>query len=330
MDWLFISSSPLSGVGQVMCKYKQLFESHGHTVNLIPYYEFDKHEKDLKKYENAMYYIIPTPESVALIPRIKKKCKHLKIMTICETETVHEYYGLLFDYTTLIYVPSLFCLRILSRQFPLGRFKLLPHWTPPPQKNISHKNVPKNIVDVLAQGTYKFYHIGNAVDPRKQLDQILNAFIKLNKPYCQLVIKATCHAPIEINVPNVIVINGLVSDEIINYIHHKCHCYVNFSCSEGVGMGNIDAALHGNPIIFPEYGGCREYIKTPYMITCGRKKIKDNDFLFQKGMEWGDPYFNELMVYMNRCYEMKLKHMGHDYTIDMMNGIYSKYIASIF
>ena len=44
-------------------------------------------------------------------------------------------------------------------------------------------------------------------------------------------------------------------------IHKSSDCYVSFSSSEGVGMGAVEAALRGKPVIITDYGGAPEYVK---------------------------------------------------------------------
>ena len=66
---------------------------------------------------------------------------------------------------------------------------------------IIHAHVPDN-------RPYTFYHIGNVTDPRKNFNKIIETFVRMNKPDSRLLIKATCKQPIQINIPNVEVING--------------------------------------------------------------------------------------------------------------------------
>ena len=65
-------------------------------------------------------------------------------------------------------------------------------------------------------------------------------------------------------------------------LHRRCDCYVNFSKSEGVGMGAIEAAIRDKPVILTDFGGPSEYIKSPYMINCELQELENDDFLFQK------------------------------------------------
>ena len=136
----------------------------------------------------------------------------------------------------------------------------------------------------------------------------------MNKPDSRLLIKATWKQPIQINVPNVEVINGLIPDEDMEKIHAMGDCYVSFSSSEGIGMGAVEAALRNKPVIITDYGGAPEYIKTPYTIDCERQKLVKDDFLYQIGMEWGNPNEKQLREFMEDAYTNKIRYMKHPRT----------------
>jgi len=161
---------------------------------------------------------------------------------------------------------------------------------------------------------YTFYHIGNVHDPRKNFNKILECFVRLNKPDTRLIVKATCKYPVNINIPNVTVINNLISDEAMEDIHSKSDCYISFSSSEGVGMGAVEAAIRDKPVIITDYGGAKEYINTPYTIECDLQKIPRDDFLYEAGMQWGKPNVDQLMEFMNDAYNKKLRYMDHSKT----------------
>jgi len=216
-------------------------------------------------------------------------------MTICETETVHEDYGKLFKLFDRIAVPSEFCRKVFKKQFPDTDFYIV------------HAHVPDH-------RPYTFYHIGNVTDPRKNFNKIIETFVRMNKPDTRLLIKATCKQPIQIKIPNVEVINGLVSDEDMEKIHGMGDCYVSFSSSEGIGMGAVEAALRNKPVIITDYGGAPEYIKTPYLIECGLQYLVKDDFLFKVGMEWGKPNEKQLREFMEDAYTKKIRYMEHPRT----------------
>lgn len=282
---LLIGPSLLSGIGHHLKKYGALFP--GST-----YVELSD---ELPDAEEAFIFAIPTSRWLERIPLLKQKYPRLTCMTVCETETVHEDYGKLFEHFDRIAVPSAFCQGVFSRQFPGTTFFII------------HAHIPTD-------DRYVFYHIGNVVDQRKNVRAILEAFIRLNEPNARLLIKATCKTPIQINLPNVRVINGLLSDEELDDIHRMGDCYVSFSHSEGVGMGAVEAAMRDKPVIITDYGGAPEYIKTPYTIACKLQELEKDDFLFKKGMRWGDPDPDQLLEYMRDAFDKRVRHMDHSHT----------------
>ena len=294
-----IVQTPLSGIGQVCLKYCKL-------LGVKP----SKSTDDFKD-QDVFMFCLPVPDNLELMERIKKEAKSYKFMTVCETETVHPLYGKLFDISKTFYVPSKFCKNILQKQFHDVHFKILEHWIPPPTLGLGTLMLP-------SPRPYMFYTIGNAIDPRKQVLKMIGAFLALGLQNAHFVIKATCHSPVEWKIPGVTVINGLVDDDTIQRIHNTCDCYVSFSNSEGVGMGAIEAALNNKPVIIPKYGGCKEYIKTPFMIDCNTKQVGYTDFLFTPTQVWGDPILKDLMKHMKYCYDNNITQWDHEHTKNML------------
>jgi len=222
-------------------------------------------------------------------------------MTVCETETVHEDYGLIMKEFKRVAVPSEFCKRVLSRQFPDNEFYVI------------HAHIPQP-----KEKPYTFYHIGNIMDPRKKFRDILQAFVRLNEPNTRLVVKATSNQAVQIQFPRVEVINDMLSEDEMDTLHNRCDCYVNFSHSEGVGMGAVEAAMRDKPVIITNYGGASEYVKTPYTIDCGLQELERDDFLFKKGMVWGEPNFDQLLEFMRHAYNNRVREMDHEYTRNLV------------
>jgi glycosyltransferase involved in cell wall biosynthesis len=277
-----------TGIGQHAKKYTKLFgvESVYYVIG-----------KELPQCDNGLIFMLPIREHIEYLKHAKRRIKNLACMTVCETETVHEDYGLIMNEFKRVAVPSEFCKRVLSRQFPDNEFYVIhAHIPQPPEK------------------PYTFYHIGNIMDPRKKFREVLQAFVRLNEPNTRLVIKATAKTDVHIQLPRVEVVNGLLDDEQMDRLHERCDCYVNFSHSEGVGMGAVEAALRDKPVIITEYGGASEYIKTPYTIECGLQELEKDDFLFKKGMVWGDPNFDQLLEYMRHAYDNRVRVMNHEHT----------------
>jgi glycosyltransferase involved in cell wall biosynthesis len=271
-----------------MNKYAQLFDD-------AEYITFNETPK--KPYDKTFVFIIPQKESFEYITQ---KFKPDVVMTVCETEPVHENYKLIFDTFPLVLVPSQFCKRIFKNQFPNANIEIFPHW-------------PGGVT-----GPYTFYTIGNIIDPRKNIKMLLQAFSECNFPSgsARLVIKATCREPVKIKTPHVLVLNGLLSDDDMDRVHAMGHCYVNCSHSEGVGMGAVEAALRNKPVIITDFGGLQEYVNTPFVVKCTETTVGIHDFLFEPHMKWGQPSLEDLIKHMRRCYDEKITHWDHQHTRD--------------
>jgi len=282
-----------SGIGNQAIKYVKLFDPNSH------YYVFGS---KLPECERGLIYMLPISDHMEYLKYVRTRVKNLVCMTICETETVHEDYGLIMKEFKKVAVPSEFCKRVFSRQFPDNEFYVI------------HAHIPKP-----KEKPYTFYHIGNIADPRKKFRDVLQAFVRLNEPNTRLVVKATCNQPIHIQFPRVEVINDLLSNEEMDNLHNRCDCYVSFSHSEGIGMGAVEAALRDKPVIITNYGGAPEYVKTPYMIDCELQELERDDFLFKKGMVWGNPNFDQLLEFMRHAYDNRVRHMDHEHTKNVVS-----------
>ena len=277
-----------TGIGNQAIKYTQLFQPDS------TYHVFGS---KIPEHEHGLIFMLPISDHLEYLKYARTRVKNLACMTICETETVHEDYGLIMKEFKKVAVPSEFCKKVFSRQFPDNEFYVIHAHVPTPKEK-----------------PYTFYHIGNILDPRKKFRDILQAFIRLNEPNSRLIVKATCRQPIDIQLPRVEVINDLLSDEQMDELHNRADCYVSFSHSEGIGMGAVEAALRDKPVIITNYGGAPEYVKTPYMIDCELQELENDDFLFKKGMLWGNPNFDQLLEFMRHAYDTRVRYMNHEHT----------------
>lgn len=309
MKWLFIGPTLLAGIGQVTRQYSELIKSLGHEADYIPFGDVVPN----KKYDVGFAFVLPIEQHLHIVDAMLKNCKKNMYMTICETETVHPVYEILVKRYKTLWTPSQFCLDIFKRQFPCGDWRLLHLWAPTPTLNLP----------VVDSEPYTFYTIGNMLDPRKNIKMLIEAFVRLQLPNSRLLLKATCKQDVMWRIPGVVVINGLLSDdELERQVHAQGHCYINCSHSEGVGMGAVEAALRGKPVIITDFGGLKEYVPdTPFVVKCSRTEIQQDDFLFQKGMVWGQPSLENLMSYMHTCYETRVVKWDHPGTKKLIHGI---------
>ncbi len=286
MLWLFVGPTPLSGIGQTMLKYSRMKNTD--------YIQFGQPKPD-KEYTDIFMFILPLQQYVDYA---KTFTERVHVMTICETDPVHEDYKRIFDNFENVFTPSIFCKNIFDKQFNTN-VKFLPLWT-----------------DVIHSTPYTFYTIGNIIDPRKNINMLIEAYVRCNFPKgsTRLVLKATCVKDVSIKLPGVSVINGLVSEEEMDRIHKDCDCYINCSHSEGVGMGAVEAALRNKPVIITDYGGLKEYVNTPFTVHCVETESGIADFLFQPHMKWGVPSIEELISHMKTCYENQIRYWDHTHT----------------
>jgi glycosyltransferase involved in cell wall biosynthesis len=305
--WLFIGPRLLAGIGQVTKRYTDLVDGE--------YVEIGQQPKKTR-YDHGFAFVLPIENQLAAVDQYAQICTEMTYMTVCETEPVNPVYGILSRYKT-IWCPSEFARSTLEKQFPSVEWKLLRHWAP--EKPLKF---PREFDEQGRQTPYTFYTIGNIADPRKNINGLIQAFQDCQfGPAARLVLKATCIESVRIDVPNVVVINGLLSDEAIERIHGSCHCYVNCSHSEGVGMGAVEAAMMSKPVIITDYGGLKEYIKTPWVVACAKGPIGFDDFLFTKDLEWGRPSHEDLVRCLKECFEQRVTSWDHSWTRSLMDGV---------
>ena len=300
--WLFVGPTPLAGIGQVVIKYADMtggdWIQFGNTTT--------------NRYDDVFVFLLPIETNIKLVQNYYEGLgTRLHIMTICETRPVHPNYSKIFEAfpTATHLTPSQFCADIFKEQFG-ANLKVVPLWAP-----------SKEWTPVPDSEPYTFYTIGNIVDPRKNIKELIRAFEKCDFPQgtARLLLKATCARDVSIDVPGVQIVNGLLSvKELEEQIHSKAHCYINFSHSEGVGMGAVEAALRKKPVIVTDFGGLKEYISTSFLIKCSETRVGCEDFLFTSEMIWGEPDHDQLVMFMKECYEKRLDRQEHPETIEMM------------
>lgn len=281
-----------------MNKYAELFESEYVTFNQTP----------TKPYDKVFAFIIPQTET---FNHILTRFKPDIVMTVCETEPVHENYKLIFDTFPTVFTPSEFCRDVFIKQFPNSDVRVFPHW---PGRVGADRAVP-------TRTGYTFYTIGNVLDPRKNIRMLIEAFIRCNfGDDVRLVIKATCVQDVNIKIKNVTVINGLL--DTLDSVHDSCDCYVNCSHSEGVGMGAVEAAIRDKPVILANFGGLKEYVHTPFVVESCKEtqEVGVHDFLFEPHMRWGTPNIHDLIKHMKYCHENTIRTWNHHHTRDFTSG----------
>jgi glycosyltransferase involved in cell wall biosynthesis len=267
-----------------------------------------------KSYDVAVVFVLPVDGLDELMAHYRKKCTRIIYYTICETRPVNEAYGKLLELSPTVYTSSDFCASVFKEQFPHGDFRVL--------RLYAFGSFPKeSLLHVPWAGKYTFYHIGNVVDPRKNMKVLLQAFKTLDDPNTALVLKATCKWKVETSQPNVYIINDFLTHGQMEALHDACQCYVSCSHSEGAGMGAVEAAMRDKPVIIQEYGATKEYIQTPYIIPCTEVPVGTDDFLFKKEHTWGDPDPDVLLDLMKTARDSDIRTWDHTHTRNLMDQV---------
>jgi glycosyltransferase involved in cell wall biosynthesis len=299
MVWAFVGPTPMSGIGQVVMKYADIMKG--------TYFEFfTPFERNM--YSDVFLFALPIPEYMAYFVSL---CPTL-VMTVCETDPVHEEYGKILDiFKGRVVVPSEFCKRILEKQFPGYKVDVLRHTVKIPRP-------------------YTFYTIGNMLDYRKNVSMLLDVFGEhfSGNPDVALVIKSTAREPLNLNIPGVTVINEFLDEKSLGAIHETSHCYINCSYSEGVGMGAVEAAAaYDKPIIITDFGGLAEYIPgTNFILRTTPEEVGRDDFLFQKHMKWAKPSKEDLVRYMKYCYTNRIMSQDHSQTRRLLGSVKEEFL----
>jgi hypothetical protein len=87
-------------------------------------------------------------------------------------------------------------------------------------------------------------------------------------------------------------------------------------------MGAVEAALRNKPVIITDFGGLKEYVKTPFIVRAPCGPVGQNaEFLFNPDMTWGQPRIDDLIKHMKFCYNNKVTTQQHEYTLEKVINV---------
>lgn len=109
---------------------------------------------------------------------------------------------------------------------------------------------------------YYFYTIVDSVNPRKNLEALLESFVAVfsKKKHVKLVVKQYRSSWDITSIPNVISIDGFLSRGQIAALHAVLDCYVSAHHAEAWGLSLSDAMAVGNPVIATGFSGNMFYM----------------------------------------------------------------------
>ena len=149
--------------------------------------------------------------------------------------------------------------------------------------------------------------------PRKNLDLLVNCFIKLNHIY--LVLKTNTKRFQNIQ-SNIITIDYDVSDDKMAELINQCHFVINVSISEGFGLPLCEAIACGKMIIAPYYGGIKTFANTNDIIPIPYKVVdlssEFHDFFGQGAILKED----DVIKSVKKAYEIYQKQLLQSLTLN--------------
>lgn len=223
------------------------------------------HELEKKSLTNVTTVILDT------LPHYMKYISHFK-KSKCIAYTCFDFghyldssWPLFLNHMSEIWTPSTYSKNSMLKSGVKSPIKVMPH---PVDTTKYDKEYTNPRLSIMLQGRFAFYWIGE-FNRRKNLSALIKAFhsefaayepvtlvIKTNNPevdnFCNE-IKKGIKKPGSLCSPEII-INGYLSDDEINSIHHACDCYVSVSVGEAFNGVLQDAMGFNNQIISPNHG----------------------------------------------------------------------------
>ena len=336
MKVFIIYNHPCTGLGQTSLKYIELIRSLGHEVvcrEFVDYFYDNRNGHPIVK-QKIEYYdadilfvnIAPMHDVLHHISDLTSYYKKNMAMMVWETEEIPQIMIKWAKLFSKILTPSIYCLNLFKKVIDT-EYVFLPHHVPNITWNIDQ--IRPRLKKLMNNKKYKFYTIGNMADKRKNLDFLVKGFLQCNFDNAMLFIKVQSYDKVDISGKNIYILDDvLISNEEISYIHDKCDCYISTSFSEGVGLGIVEAANHGNPVIMTNYGGQIDYVTTPYLIDSTIDMIGFDYGYFTSNMTWGHPNYLQYVELLKNVYNSKVKNVEHKRTLNISEN--PTYILSQF
>ena len=292
-------SHRLSGLEYVAC-----LRGLGHAVSTAP--------EDLPQAETAVIHDDPLnfPEIFARLPRLHA----LRTIAFCvwENELFPYQYVEPLRLAGEIWTPSSF-----SRQSMLAHFSdvsVVPHVVR------RHKAGPEDLAFAEASlagsgDAFRFFSIVDSVNPRKNLEALLNAFASLRartRRKVALVLKQY-RKPVDCSgLPGVISVEDELTPGQMAALHKLCHAYVSAHHAEGWGLGLSEAMACGRPVIATAYSGNMDFmdegnsLPVPYRMVPVSAVMCERIPLFRPDMRWAEIDGEALVRAMSRVLEGRL------------------------
>lgn len=148
---------------------------------------------------------------------------------------------------------------------------------------------------------------------RKNIDQVIRAFTKLNSKYTKtkLVIKSFPDESIQTRHPKVSVLNKLLTTEEMADFYSKGNVFVSASSSEGWGLMPFEAMACGRPAIMARFSGVTQYFDSYVGYCVDYDLVKTTGIYSQVDQNsiWAQLDDSSLYTQMERAYINKSEYL---------------------
>jgi glycosyltransferase involved in cell wall biosynthesis len=201
-----------------------------------------------------------------------------------------------------------------------SRQSMLPHFSAVhvvPHVVRRHKTEPEDLAFAESllggsEGDFRFFSIVDSINPRKNIRALLMAFACLRsrvKRKIKLVLKQYRVALDCKGLPDVISIEGDLTQGQMAALHKLCNAYVSAHHAEGWGLGLSESMAYGKPVIATAYSGNMEYmdernsLPVPYTLSPVSEEMCGRIPLFRRDMRWAEIDMEKLVQAMTRALE---------------------------
>ncbi|MDL2271773.1 glycosyltransferase [Desulfovibrio sp. OttesenSCG-928-I05] len=217
---------------------------------------------------------------------------------VWETDRLPDAYIAGLSLVDRVWTPSEFSLAAIEPHFPGSR--LLPHVverTRPGRDALTW--AMERIGKQAGESTHYFYTVIDSINPRKNLEGLLNAFITAfpeggAQRAARLVIKQY-RQPLDVSAfGHIIAVDETLDDERMAALHAVCDTFVSAHHAEGWGMGLSEAMSFGKLVLATGYSGNMQFmteensVPLPYTLAPVGQAMCDASPLFTPDMRWAD------------------------------------------
>ncbi len=141
-------------------------------------------------------------------------------------------------------------------------------------------------------------------DPRKNIDRVLNSFLKAfgRKKDVRLKIKTCNNKNIKILSDNITIDNRYFTKEELRDWYYDLDVYVSGATCEGWGMMQQESMCCGRPLIYTDYGGLSEFTDKDCGFEIGFKEEWSEECWGDYGGKWSSYNEDEMIESMLYCY----------------------------